>query len=167
MGGIALSLYICLDVSYRIHSKFFVYSLWQKAHPCFVQNLIVQDDNETRLRDCSVFLLEFPSIPNDRIRICDRWLFHFWHGHWNLDWIATSTFITSTSRLHRRELVLNMLVSCGLIQFFFELYQDCRSTFVASQKLSIPWFKIALQCKNGDGCLSSTSSIDCPNKENA
>ena len=31
-GIVALSPYICLDISSRMHSKFFVYSLWQKAH---------------------------------------------------------------------------------------------------------------------------------------
>ena len=101
-----------------------------------------------------------------KICFCDGCLLHFCGG-------TNESCLNRHFQIHQilnrhdtREIVLVMVVLHVLFQiFFFELYQDCGSTFIASQKLSIPWFIIALYCKNGEGCLSSISFIDCSKKD--
>jgi len=56
----------------------------------------------------------------------------------NPDSTAASKFITSEKIEDKREMVFTIEELCVMSSFFFELIYDCRSTFDASQNVSIP-----------------------------
>ena len=174
LGIVALTPYICLDIFSRMHSEFFIYSLWEKTHqPSYNRNCsnwqrVIREEGlyPSGLHRKCFFSLEFPIFRMTEFTSVMGVSFISVRVQMNPAWIAISKFIKSSNRHDTREIVLVMVVLCVLFRiFFFELYQDCRSTSVASQKLSIPWFIIALHCKNEEGCLSSISFIDCSKKD--
>ena len=155
----------------RITSSLYIHC--DQRHTSLHTTAIVPIDNKSLLRNCNpqaqpgivlvclIFLnfqmIEFLTVMGDSFisAIVER----------NTDWTAMSTSIISTNRLYRREIVFLMVVSCILFRFVFKLYVNCRSTFVASQNLGIPWFVVALHCKNGDRSLSSMFSLESSNWE--